>query len=237
MTNELLQLKPSLTLYPLKSDPNYLISKEGVVFSTITNRLLEPYVNPQGYKSVSIKQGNSHHLFLHRMLAETFLDNPENLEEVNHKDGNKLNNDLSNLEWVTGCGNIRHAFTNGLTKSKAICDYSLLDSYVERLLNDPETTFASLSREESIKDTSSIRKLIKRHLLREGKEDVWNELTIAVKRKGRTNKKVLLTMPSGEKILCDSQIEASKFLGVQPSSICLAIKNNKLCAGAKVTHA
>lgn len=237
MTNELLQLKPSLTLYPLKSDPNYLISKEGVVFSTITNRLLEPYINPQGYKSVCIKQGNTHHLLLHRMLAETFLDNSENLEEVNHKDGNKLNNDLSNLEWVTGCGNIRHAFTNGLTKSKAICNYTLLDCYVELLLNDSTTTFASLSREEGIKDASSLRKLIKRHLTREHKEDVWNELVIAVKRKCRTNKEVILTLPSGEEIHCDSQIEASKFLGVQPSAVCLAIKNNKLCAGVKVTHA
>lgn len=237
MTNELLQLKPSLTLYPLKSDPNYLISKDGVVFSTITNRVLEAYINPQGYKSVCIKQGGKHQLLLHRMLAETFLSNPENLEEVNHKDGNKLNNDLSNLEWVTGCGNVRHAFTNGLTKSKAICNYSLLDSYVDRLLNDSETTFASLSREEGIKDASSIRKLIKRHLAREHKENVWDDLVRAVKQKCRTNKKVKLTLPTGEEVLCDSQREASRFLGVKPSAICLAIKNNKLCAGVKITNA
>jgi hypothetical protein len=51
---------------------------------------------------------------LHRLIAETFLPNPESLKVVNHKDGNKLNNILSNLEWTTYSGNALHAKETGL---------------------------------------------------------------------------------------------------------------------------
>ena len=49
---------------------------------------------------------------LHRILAECFIDNPHNKPQVNHKDGNKHNNNLNNLEWVTSSENQRHRFNN-----------------------------------------------------------------------------------------------------------------------------
>lgn len=61
-----------------------------------------------------VKDGNEKHFFVHRLIAETFIPNPNNLPEVNHKDGNKENNCMDNLEWVTSKDNIKHADKTGL---------------------------------------------------------------------------------------------------------------------------
>lgn len=50
----------------------------------------------------------------HRMVAQAFIKNPEGKREVNHKDGNKANNDVGNLEWATRSENTIHAYANGL---------------------------------------------------------------------------------------------------------------------------
>lgn len=71
-----------------------------------------------GYYCVAIsKEGNTKYKKLHRLLAETFIFNPDNKEQVNHIDGNKLNNDINNLEWVTRQENSFHAYSLGLNHS------------------------------------------------------------------------------------------------------------------------
>lgn len=64
-----------------------------------------------GYKMIRTQNKD---WYLHRLLAEHFIPNPENKPQVNHIDGNKLNNSLDNLEWVTQSENMRHAFDTGL---------------------------------------------------------------------------------------------------------------------------
>lgn len=72
-------------------------------------------IDNTGYVRVSlIKDGKNKKFLLHRLVAQTFIPNPENKPQVNHKDGNKLNNNESNLEWVTGKENILHAKENDL---------------------------------------------------------------------------------------------------------------------------
>ncbi|MDA1658813.1 HNH endonuclease [Bacillus cereus group sp. TH153LC] len=67
------------------------------------------------YFKVRNEQTKTNHTFyVHRAVAETFLENPHNKPEVNHIDGNPKNNHLSNLEWVTKTENINHAFDTGL---------------------------------------------------------------------------------------------------------------------------
>lgn len=97
--------------YKILSNPNYLINKRGDIFSLYTNRLRSIKQNQSGYYVVILDKKTK---MIHRLLAETFIPNPMNYPEVNHIDGNKTNNSISNLEWCTRKQNIQHAIKLGL---------------------------------------------------------------------------------------------------------------------------
>ena len=78
----------------------YKISNLGNVYSLITNKILKPRLTLDGYYQVDLcKNGIKKHLYIHRLVAQSFLDNPKNYKIVNHKDENSMNNIASNLEW------------------------------------------------------------------------------------------------------------------------------------------
>lgn len=81
--------------------------------------MLKPYSN-WGYLSIHANVGENKRktAFVHRLMALAFIPNPESKNEVNHKDGNKLNNDISNLEWCTHGENSKHAWDTGLKNKK-----------------------------------------------------------------------------------------------------------------------
>lgn len=66
------------------------------------------------------KDGNKFDVMVHRVVAETFIPNPQNLPCVNHKDGNKHNNSLENLEWVTYSENSKHAVESGFYETSKV---------------------------------------------------------------------------------------------------------------------
>lgn len=71
--------------------------------------------NGNGYKQVQImRKGKRYTKYVHRLVAECFLDNPEGYNEINHIDGNKANNAVSNLEWCNHSQNLIHSFRTGL---------------------------------------------------------------------------------------------------------------------------
>jgi uncharacterized HNH endonuclease L245 len=74
-----------------------------------------------GYKQCNLyKDGKKKYVRVHRLVAELFVPNPNNLPQVNHIDGNKLNNHYTNLEWVNNSQNTKHAFDNGLISKKRL---------------------------------------------------------------------------------------------------------------------
>ena len=81
----------------------------------VKGRELKPRITLKGYAAVRL---NGKFFSLHRVIAMTFLPNPENKPQVNHKDGNKLNNLVSNLEWSTQSENQLHAHRTGLKDFK-----------------------------------------------------------------------------------------------------------------------
>ena len=88
------------------------INKTRPVFNKTTikipEKIVKGYVNPTtGYKGFNIK---NKYLLIHREVAKAFIPNKSNKPEVNHKDGNKLNNCVDNLEWVTSSENNKHKF-------------------------------------------------------------------------------------------------------------------------------
>jgi hypothetical protein len=97
----------------------YEICEDGQVFSIVqTNsrriRALKPWGNGIGYLKVNLyKDGKQHKRYVHRLVAEAFISNPENKPNVNHRDCNLRNNRADNLEWCTQSENILHAVKLG----------------------------------------------------------------------------------------------------------------------------
>lgn len=100
---------------PIPDFENYGINKKGDIYSFKRNILLHQG-NRGLYKKVCLyKNKIQYDLYVHRLVALTFLPNPDNLSQVNHKDGNKLNNCVDNLEWCTCSCNVKHAYDAGLS--------------------------------------------------------------------------------------------------------------------------
>lgn len=102
----------------------YIVYEDGRIFNTITKRFVTPFkrqLNKNSNKRYIIAlylDGKQKHFLYHRVLAEVYIANPDNLPQINHIDGNPLNNELSNLEWCTSSANNIHAITTGLRPCK-----------------------------------------------------------------------------------------------------------------------
>ena len=95
--------------------PSYMVSNQGRVFSLKTNAIMDG-TDYKGYTRIKLRDENNKPILKakHRIVAESFCDNPDNKPFVNHIDGDKSNNHPNNLEWVTSKENTKHAIDNGL---------------------------------------------------------------------------------------------------------------------------
>lgn len=99
----------------------YECNENGEIRNTKTGRILRTFKGKDGYYRVSLfVLGKSKTYMLHRLILSAFIPNPDPsiYTEINHIDGNKDNNSLSNLEWCDRGYNQRHAYKNGLQPSK-----------------------------------------------------------------------------------------------------------------------
>lgn len=92
---------------------------------TVVGKVLKLRV-VMGYLAIKLNHDGKHTRYGHRMVAEAFIPNPLNLKEVNHKDGNKRNNAVQNLEWADRKSNIEHAYDNELAHSGSSSHYAKL---------------------------------------------------------------------------------------------------------------
>lgn len=102
-------------------------------------KILKPTLS-NGYLIVGLyKSGKQKGLYVHRLVAQAFIPNPDNKPEVNHRDGNRFNNFVGNLEWMTAKENTQHAIANDLIKlGEERHDTKLTNAQVEYVRNNPD---------------------------------------------------------------------------------------------------
>ena len=108
----------------------------GNVRKTKSERLLKPFDTGRGYLNVKLSKDNiAKTISIHRLVAKTFIENPKNLKQVNHKDENKSNNNFENLEWCTHKYNQNYGIKKTVVAekiSKPVNQYDLEGNFIKR---------------------------------------------------------------------------------------------------------
>jgi hypothetical protein len=104
---------------------SYFITEDGKCYNSKTNKYLkgqENYKNHYFSYNLTMPDGSKKRCYAHRLVAEAFIPKPKdrNKKQINHKDGNKLNNTVENLEWVSAKENVYHSIQNELKKEKPV---------------------------------------------------------------------------------------------------------------------
>lgn len=120
----------------------YKVSNLGRVYSIRNNKFLKATVASRDKNRLYVKIYKDNIQYtkaIHRLVAKAFIPNPDNLDTVNHIDGNTFNNRVENLEWLSNADNIRHAYSTGLQKSghkRSTAKYSEQDVLMMYQLHD-----------------------------------------------------------------------------------------------------
>lgn len=138
---------------------------------TIPECILKPILL-EGYPSVSIRVNGVVKLKkIHRLVAETFIENPDNLPQINHKDGNKLNNSIVNLEWCTPKHNIKHAIENNLITRKKGEEH-----YFSRLTKEDIINIRELRKTRKLNEIANIYGISFQHVSDIANIKTWKHL-------------------------------------------------------------
>ena len=123
---------------------DYDITTDGKIYNKKWGKYVKPQPNGTGYLRVHIA-GKMY--FVHRLVASKYIPNPDNLPQVNHKDGNKHNNSVDNLEWVSNKDNSLHALHNGWMRIEENHQFAKLTrENVSFIKHHPEMTRNDLAK-------------------------------------------------------------------------------------------
>lgn len=139
--------------FPTFTLDDYTITEEGeVINNRWGGRKVKPQPNGKGYLRVHI---GGKFCFVHRLVAEKYIPNPDNLPQVNHKDGDKTNNRADNLEWVSNIENRRHAVKKGLHIHGERCPWAKLkQSDVDYIRQHTEMTSREMATMFGVSDST-----------------------------------------------------------------------------------
>lgn len=143
------------------------VSNEGRVRSLLTGtpRILKTQPDKKGYHRIRVTIERERMSYkVHREVAKAFISNPDNLPQVNHKDGNKDNNAVANLEWVTNMDNAQHAIKNGLWENVFEASRKTMEASRKPIIayrNGEAMSFRSISDAEKYFDSRHICDVLK----------------------------------------------------------------------------
>lgn len=162
-------------------EKNYEIDVDGNIRSLSSNKILKTGISKKGYKIVSLwRDGKGTTKYVHRLVAETFLPMKKDKKIINHKDGNKLNNNINNLEWVTYSENNKHAYDNKLKTVSDLVRKSSRKMIIERNSKEKPRSIPIIQLDEdeniinefsSIKEAASALKINRSTIYRYLKSD------------------------------------------------------------------
>lgn len=159
--------------YDFLYSKDFRINKKGQLKNIKTGTIIKVHPDKDGYIRTNIWiNGIRRNFKIHRMIAIHFIPNPENKPQVNHKDGNKANNSISNLEWCTAGENQRHAIKTGLK-----CGQPGILHHHRKINENTVYKMFKLAKTKSVTEIAKILNLKHGHVYLILRKKRWQHLT------------------------------------------------------------
>lgn len=211
-------------------ETQYSVIEDGAIYNNDTKRWLKGQVSNSGYRSfyLSFEDGKKR-MYAHRLVAETYIPNIENKPEVNHKNGNKDDNRVENLEWVTSSENKQHGISLGLiTKRKPVYRFNRKKELVQ--------TYESATKVAEVEgiNESWLSEQLRREIKTLSHNSYWSyssDSSFATKDCGGISKKVGMYTKDKELIAkFESRNDCARKMGYDKKSI------GECCNGKKTSY-